>query len=317
MKTTTQHRKTPNFALPDEPLATGWKLSMRASGRSDKTLTTYLDTLDALRRFLAERGMPGLRELTTEHLREWFNDLYQRGNKPATVSVRYRALQQFFKWMVVEGERQENPLARVAPPKVPEVLQATYDPKDLETILNLIPQTARDLLTLRDRALLLFLYDSGVRGAEACGIMEDDVDWGELTVIIRQGKGGKQREVAIGNSAAQALERYLRRRKAAGINVDYLFSTREQGQMTPNAIRQILGRLFERAGVAFHGTHGLRRSWASQYLTAGGDGDTLQTLAGWSSPAMVRKYAKATQTERALKAHRRFSPASRLNLRKR
>ncbi len=308
---TTLHRKAPNVTLPDEPLVTGWELAMRASGRADKTLTTYLDTLNALRRFLAERGMPGLTEVTTEHLREWFNDLYQRGNKPATVSVRYRAMQQFFKWLVTEGERKDNPLERVAPPKVPEELQPDYKPEDIEAILAAIPANSKDPLLLRDRAILLTLYDTGLRGAELCGVMVDDLDWRELTITVRQGKAGKQRVVSIGPVAAQAIERYLRRR---GIDVPYLFATREQGPMTPNAIRQILGRLFKRAGVEFRGTHGFRRSFALQFLNNGGDPSDLRAICGWSSYAMLRRYTAAQETERAIRAHRKYSPASHLRL---
>ena len=74
--------------------------------------------------------MPGVAALSTEHLRKFFNDLCKRGNKPASVSVRYRALQQFYKWLVAEGERQDNPMERIPAPRVPETLQPHYSEED-------------------------------------------------------------------------------------------------------------------------------------------------------------------------------------------
>ena len=65
-------------------------------------------------------------------------------------------------------------------------------------------------------------------------------------------------------------------------------------------------------GLRFRGMHAFRRGFAITFLDAGGDPKDLRTLAGWDSPQMLRRYTKATETTRALKAHRRFSPVDRL-----
>ena len=98
-KLTTLHRGAPNFS-EDEAAVQGFLLGLRASGRAEKTLQTYGYSLKTLRRFRAARNMPSLIHLTTEHLREYFNDMYERGCMHAGVSVRYRALRQFFRWLV-------------------------------------------------------------------------------------------------------------------------------------------------------------------------------------------------------------------------
>ncbi|KKK47339.1 hypothetical protein LCGC14_3156220, partial [marine sediment metagenome] len=84
-------------------------------GRAEKTIYTYTSALAILRRFCDEQGMPELTTLSTGHLREFFNSLHKRGNKPASVSVQYRAIVQFYKWLVTEGERPDNPVARTCP----------------------------------------------------------------------------------------------------------------------------------------------------------------------------------------------------------
>ena len=88
----------PNCSI-SRTLRDGFALSLRAEGKSPKTLTTYLEAIDKLLAFVQERGMPDLPSMTAEHLREFFGALYATGNKPATVSNRYRALKRFFSWL--------------------------------------------------------------------------------------------------------------------------------------------------------------------------------------------------------------------------
>ncbi len=60
---------------------------------------------------------------------------------------------------------------------------------------------------LRDVAMIMTLYDSGVRAAELCGMKVEDLDWRDRTILVT-GKAGKQRRVSIGHKTAQAIERY-------------------------------------------------------------------------------------------------------------
>ena len=309
-ETTSLHPSAPNF-LADETIVQGFLLALRASGRAEKTINTYTSALAILRRFCDEQGMPELPALSTEHLREFFNDLYKRGNKPASVSVRYRGLQQFYKWLVAEGERQDNPVARIPAPRVPETLQPHYSEEDLRHVLGKIPPTSRDPLVLRNRAVVLTLFDTGLRGNELCGLRSEDLDLRDLSLRVTRGKAGKERRVGIGPVTAQAVERYHRRRKPS----PWMFAAVGSGPLSPNGLRLLLERLFKVAGISFRGVHAFRRGFAITFLDAGGDPEDLRTLAGWDSPQMLRRYTKATETTRALKAHRRFSPVERLQAR--
>ena len=87
--------------------------------------------------------MPGTLYMSTEHLREYFADLYEQGRQTSTISIHYRALQQFYKWAVGEGERPDNPLERIPSPK----LDATR-----HTGVTLAPQTGNLPAACDDRA---------------------------------------------------------------------------------------------------------------------------------------------------------------------
>ena len=305
---TSSTRSAPNFQGTLGWLD-GFVLHLRAQGRADKTVHTYTSSLALLQGFTERRGMPALPNLSTEHLREFFNELFERGNKASTVSVRYRALQQFYKWLLIEGERTDNPLDRIPAPKIPETLQPHYTPEQLQKVLSQIPPTTRDVTKLRNRAVLLTLADTGLRGGEICGLRTEDLDLRDLTLKVMKGKAGKQRIVGFGAVTAQAIERYLRRRDDQS---PWLFAARGGRTLSFNALRLLIERLFVAAGVEFKGVHGFRRGFAISFLDLGGDPEDLRTLAGWDSPQMLRRYTKATETERALKSYRRFSPVDRM-----
>jgi site-specific recombinase XerD len=313
--TTSLHAGTANCsdsALSDDAAAGGFLLALRAHGRRESTERAYKQALDGLRKFTQAKGMPPVAALTTEHLREYFLSLYKRGLKPTSVSVWYRALQQFYKWLVEEGERPDNPIARIPAPRVPEQILPHYSPEDVKRVLGGIGVRSREWGALRDRALVLTLFDTGLRAQELCDLGMEDMDLRGLSFLVH-GKAGKQRLVGIGYQTATALERYHRRRK---LPCRWVFSGKDGDQMTFNGVKLALKRRFDAAGVGFHGVHAFRRGFAIAFLEAGGGPEDLRTLAGWESPQMLRRYTKATETERALKAHRSFSPGDQLQARR-
>ncbi len=99
-------------SLPLSDLANSWKLALEAQNKSPKTLEAYLGSLGQLDRFLAAKGMPrGVDRIRREHIEAFIAHLLSI-YKPATASVRFRGLQQFFKWVQEEGEVKASPMER-------------------------------------------------------------------------------------------------------------------------------------------------------------------------------------------------------------
>lgn len=153
---------------------------MGAGGRKEKTLAIYGKSIVALSDFARSLGLPGLATMDRNVVRHWLTSLDQTGNKPATVSVRYRSLNRFFIWCVAEGERADNPMDRVDPPKIPDTIPAYYQPHEVEAVVEAIGRATPH--NLRDAAMILTLYDTGVRAAELCGMKVDDLEWRERTI---------------------------------------------------------------------------------------------------------------------------------------
>ena len=77
---------------PDEELVRGFLLALGAGGRKQRTLQIYEDSIRRLSDFAGSQGLPGLATMDRTHIRHWLTTPHQKGNKPATVSVRYRSL---------------------------------------------------------------------------------------------------------------------------------------------------------------------------------------------------------------------------------
>ncbi len=307
------HVYVPNYQkepISDEDLTRGFLLDLGASGRSPKTLFIYGDSVKRLSAFGRELGFPPLALMDKDHVRHWLSSLHQNGNKPASVHVRYRSVNRFFKWCVKEGEREDNPVDYIDPPRLPQVIQPFYNPSDVEVVLKAIG--TQNPYALRDTGVVLTLFDTGVRASELCGMKVEDLDWKELSIKVT-GKAGKQRYVGIGHKTAQAIERYLRRRRQES---PWLWTTTgNRGPFTINGLRMMLERHFRDASVEFRGAHGFRRGFAMSYLAAGGQENDLKELGGWSGYGMISRYARGNAGERAIKAHKKLSPVDRLNTR--
>ncbi|MBR6279852.1 MAG: tyrosine-type recombinase/integrase, partial [Bacteroidales bacterium] len=136
---------------------------------------------------------------------------------PARLSKRSQArllssLRSFFDWLILEGERPDNPCDRVEAPKLGRYLPEVLSVEEVERILDSV--TGSDWRALRDRAILEILYGCGLRVSEACGLLISHVYLTEGFVRV-VGKGNKERLVPLGEMAADAFRAYLDARPQA------------------------------------------------------------------------------------------------------
>jgi site-specific recombinase XerD len=121
----------------------------------------------------------------------------------------HRNLQQFFRWLVSEGELDVNPMMGIRPPKVPEQLVAVFTNAELTRMLSACK--GNSFLQRRNAALVRVLMDTGIRAAELCGMQLGDVDL-DIGLITVMGKGRRVRSVPISAKTSEAISRYLRQR---------------------------------------------------------------------------------------------------------
>lgn len=226
--------------------------------------------------------------------------------KPAsqsTVNHYYRVLNAFFVWLQQEELIAENPVARLKAPKVEHRVVQALTANEIKRLLDTC--SGKSMLDVRNKAILSILLDTGLRVSELANLRLEDVDLNTGAVLVRHGKGGKQRIVRIGAKAQRALWRYITIYRRG--DSDALFLTRSGELLDVVGIKILIRRLSKKGGVRIYG-HKLRHTFAINYLRNGGDVFTLQYLLGHSTLQMTQRYLQSLNSDDATNAHRKFSP---------
>jgi site-specific recombinase XerD len=278
-----------------------------AADRSPKTSVIYLHALDHLIAHLESKGMPtGTRAVKREHVESYFAERRAQV-APATLSIEFRALQQFFRWAAEEDEIDRSPMEKMKAPRVPDSPVPLVPVDDFRKLLK--TATGREIVDRRDVAIMLMLFDTGIRRGELAGLKLVDVDLKDRLAYVT-GKGGHTRAVRFGTKTAVAVDRYLRLRKGHRHADSEALWIGQDGPLTVSAFGQMIAKRAAAAGIARVHPHQFRHGFAHAWLADGGQEGDLMRLAGWKSRQMLGRYGASAADERARAAYR--SPADKL-----
>lgn len=292
-----------SFTPSDESLLASFRRSIR--GLSPATQTHYEGATRQFLSYAHAHTFPDVHHLTREHVEMWMEDLYGR-YKVASVRNRFVGLQQFFNWMIEEGEITVNPTAKVKRPILDETRKDIVSPKQLAAVLNSLEKQKRH----RECALIAFFYDTGLRAGEVADLLTDSIDLDTGYVVVDKTKSHHPRTARLSPKGVRYLDRYWRLPRK---EPEYAFNG-HRGKMTANGLYQLVRAVFEEFGFKqVIGPHDLRHTSATHIAEAGDMPESaMMKLFGWSDAKMARHYAAQAQEKAALEAHKRASPLERL-----
>ena len=263
--------------------------------------------------------------ITRDHIREFLsyvaNESYRwpgmkrcslKRAKPGTVHHYGKVVKTLFNWAEEEEYIAKNPSLRLrlGRPHYKEVLP--YSDDEVRAMLEVCDHDCVHryrFLGIRNKAIISLLADTGLRISELGAIRLSQLE-PKLRQLRVMGKGSKMRVVAVDGEARKALRHYLEARPRGG---DELWKTDDGQPMSTYSIKIMIARLKKRAGVTSGGgAHRLRHYFATRYLEAGGDLNSLRLLLGHSTLAMVLRYSKYVDASRAVAEQQLFSPLDRL-----
>ncbi len=282
----------------------------RSKGLSASTQETYMYALNQLRGHLKDsEETPALP--TRDDLRRFSGNMLECGLSRGTIRIRMRSVRVFANFLEKEGLVETSPMTAVEIPRVPQSMPKILSVQEMQKLLRVAKSGT--WYGIRNHAILAAFVDTGLRLSELINLNTADVDLHSQSILVRNGKGSKDRQVFIGRTLARSLRRWAEARPY-GHEADAYFATRDGRRLDKRNVARIVERISERAGMSDRRIHPhlLRHTFATHFIKNGGDPFSLQRLLGHSSISTTQIYVNLAGVDLEA-AHAKASPLDRLN----
>lgn len=249
---------------------------------SPNTIRTYHGMLLRFLNSHAERGLEGIKRFTEEEINNYHRAMVQTGSWSCSfVNQSINAVKFYYQRVLGRHEVQLNQVER---PEKPERLPMVLSKAEVASILG-----ATD--NLKHRCLLQLLYAGGLRIGEVINLKLTDVQSKRNLLLIRGGKGKKDRTTLLSQKLLENLRAYYKQYKPK----EWLFEGQFGGQYTVESIRNVFRACMEKAGIKTKATpHTLRHSFATHLLEQGTDLRYIQSLLGHRNSKTTEIYTHIT-----------------------
>jgi integrase/recombinase XerD len=270
-------------------------------GAAAQTLAAYRRDLEAFLAFLARQGEDPI--TTSQNMvRRYIQTL--DGYAPRTQARHTSSLRQFFRFIVAEGWRQDNPTKVIDPPKLGQNLPKYLSEDEVVQLLDAAYGEGHPK-DIRFAAMMEILYATGLRVSELVGLPYAAVARGKPFLLVK-GKGSKERMVPLSEPALDAIDAYMNvyaffKDKAGAKSNRFLFPSRGAlGHLTRDAFNKQLKDAAIAAGIepAKVSPHVLRHSFASHLLAHGANLRNVQAMLGHSDIATTQIYTHVLEEQK-------------------
>ena len=280
-----------------------WEIALRAERKSPQTIKIYGDGVRAFLRWCRDAGLdPALDRATVN---KFTAALLDHGDAAATARSRQLSVRRFSSWLADEGETGRDELLGLKPPALDKANVPKLSGAELTALLKACQ--GKTFMDRRDEAIIRLALETAARAEEILAMTVTDVDLRRGLATIRRGKGGRGRRTPFGPQTAQALDRYMRLRRAHRLAGTPALWLGDRGKaLAYYGLRNALQRRAAAAGIDGFHIHRLRHTAASRWLDAGGSEGGLMAVAGWQSRDMLDRYVADTAMDRAADESRKL-----------
>jgi len=259
--------------------------SLKTRNYAPATIRVYREQLKVFGRFLKEKRIDDVRQVTHQDLSEYQDQVSNQPISLPTQALRIRAVKRLYEHLMNENHLLMNPSARITEPpmgeRLPKVLLTS------EEVNKILKQPNLSLMVgIRDRAVLELLYSTGIRVGECEALTVYDVEIKARLLRIRSGKGRKERVVPLGKEAAKWIKEYQQRVRPRSSrlapHVRNLFLAVTGNPMTAKMTRAMIHKYVKQARIKKKGItcHTFRHTFATELIKNGADIISVQKLLG-------------------------------------
>lgn len=277
-------------------------------GLSENTRRAYAADLTRFTAFIEKRGVRSFNDVRRKHITEFLMSERDRGISVNSIARCLVAVRVFFGYLQQEGMLDGNITEAMDSPKLWKVLPGTLTLREVGRLLD--APSGDTPRAVRDKALLEFLYATGLRVSELAELTLEDIHF-EAGYVRSLGKGSKVRVVPFGAAARRSLERYLsdsRPRFVKATPDRHVFLTYRGRKFTRKGIWKLIKSYARLAGIEKSvSPHVLRHSFASHLLANGAPLRVIQEMLGHADIATTQIYTHVDQG-RLRSVHAQYHP---------
>jgi len=265
-------------------------------GLSSNTVLSYSRDMKKLFQFFGKEKIPWLKA-GEEDLIRFIHHQSRSGLSARSLARLISSLKSFYKFLVLDGMIQKNPAVNLTSPKTWLFLPKFLTISEVELLLR--QPDEKDIRGVRDKAMLELLYATGLRVSELVTLKIKDLNL-EDGFLLCMGKGGKERIVPIGDSAAGAIRRYLDEVRPLLLKQpnNFLFLTRRGSQFTRQGFWKLLKSYAKKADLDVKiSPHILRHTFATHLLERGADLRSVQLMLGHSQITTTQVYTHVSRQQ--------------------
>lgn len=251
------------------------KQELRLRNYSPKTIEAYSAVIKDLYLFYKKP----IKELSNNEIKRYLIEKQKKGLSSQTISLSANAINYVFKEIY-----KKNDFEKIKHPKRSQKLPVVLTRNEIKKIIATINNS-------KHRLIISLAYSSGLRVSEVIKLKVSDIDLSELTLVVRQGKGRKDRISVLSENIVGDLKKII---MAKDIN-DYVFESERGGQLTEATAQKVFYSALKKAGIRKPASfHSLRHSFATHLLENGVDVRYVQELLGHANIRTTQIYTKVT-----------------------